>query len=187
MRTLWMTPTVALAYARTAGTDEHAASRALLRELLAVVAGGDGATVALEADAAGRPFLAGRTDLAVSLSHEDGWVAAAVAIGVAARVGVDVQPPVPDTGWPMMRKCCGPTEIAELAELSPADRDREFAWLWTVREACVKAEGTGIAGCPWAVPVPVGGRSGTWRDYTWRSLRDTSDVPVSCAYREAAR
>ncbi|KAA2255361.1 4'-phosphopantetheinyl transferase superfamily protein [Solihabitans fulvus] len=159
---------------------EYLAARALLRRLLAEVAGPAAAVLPIAADEAGRPHLPDRPDLTISLSHEGDWVAAAVGLGV--DVGVDVQPPQPASEG-LRRRCCTPRARRALAELPAADRDREFAWIWTVQEACVKADGTGVAGLPWTVPVEVGQRAGVWGDYRWRRLPDSIGVPASFAYR----
>ncbi|MER7625336.1 4'-phosphopantetheinyl transferase superfamily protein [Streptomyces sp. NPDC126503] len=165
------------------------AARGLLRALLAEVCPGT-EDAALTAGARGRPVLEGLPHLGVSLSHDGAadatggdLVAAAVAPG--RRVGVDVQlPPGPDVPPGLVRRCL--RERAE--ELAPLPADRralEFAWVWTVQEACVKADGTGIAGRPWSLDIPVRPRTGTVRDLTWIALRHLSVHPVSCAFGDA--
>ena len=72
--------------------------------------------------------------------------------------------------------------LAYLAGLPMAQRSREFAWVWTVQEACVKAAGTGFAGRPWSIDVPARAAHGRWGRYRWRSLRGVSPVPFSCAF-----
>ncbi|MEU6546988.1 4'-phosphopantetheinyl transferase superfamily protein [Streptomyces sp. NPDC046859] len=165
------------------------AARGLLRALLAEVCSGT-EDVPLTAGARGRPVLEGLPGLGVSLSHDGAGdasggdlVAAAVAPG--RRVGVDVQlPPGPDLPPGLVRRCLR-ERAAELSEL-PADRRAlEFAWVWTVQEACVKADGTGIAGRPWSLDIPVRPSTGTLGDLTWIALRHLSVHPVSCAFGEA--
>jgi 4'-phosphopantetheinyl transferase len=159
--------------------QERAAARALLRRLLAEVVDGDAAKAPLAADARGKPYLAGRDDVAVSLSHGDGWVAAAVRPGGGA-VGVDVQGAIP-RGELLARRCCRPATRRRLARLSPPRRALELAWIWSVQEACVKAEGTGISGLPWTIPVQVEQRRGRWKGLSWVALRDELPVALSCA------
>jgi 4'-phosphopantetheinyl transferase len=159
--------------------DERLAARALLRRLLAEVVDAEAAAAPLAADERGKPFLAGREDVAVSLSHSDGWVAAAVRPGGGA-VGVDVQASIP-RGELLMRRCCRPTTRRRLARRSPQQRALELAWIWSVQEACVKAQGTGIAGLPWTIPVQVEQRRGRWQDVSWVALRDELPVAWSCA------
>ncbi|MEV0395170.1 4'-phosphopantetheinyl transferase family protein [Polymorphospora rubra] len=160
---------------------EWLAVRALLRTLLVAELGERAGTVAIGAHPGGQPHLPRRPDLFVSLSHDDGFVAAAVGLGVP--VGVDVQVPVPAPPA-LLRRCCRPDVRAALDRLPQPARDLEFAWLWTVQEACVKATGAGLAGEPWTIPVPYGRHRGRWRELCWVSLRGRVDVPVSVAYRD---
>lgn len=158
-----------VAVARADG-DERAAARSLVR-LLA-----DLGDVRIAHRASGQPYLPDHPGVAISLSHDGGFVAAACA---GAPVGVDVQVPVPVTARLLRR--CGVPELA----LLPADRrDLEFAWVWTAQEACVKATGEGLAGAPWSIPVRCGQTSGRWRGVRWRRLR--SVVPACVAYLEAS-
>lgn len=159
---------------------EHLAARALLRRLLAEVVGPEAAASSLAARDKGQPYLTARPEVGVSLSHSDGWVAAAVHSD--GPVGVDVQGPIHAPAR-MLRKCCTPTARATLVDLPEAERAVEFAWIWSVQEACVKTTGGGIADLPWTVPVEVGQRRGQWRTVGWSTLRDACPVPVSVAHR----
>lgn len=163
--------------------SEYVLARTVLRALVAEVLDERTARGPLSALPGGRPVLTERPDLSVSVSHDGDRVA--VALGVGAEVGVDVQRPLPASKG-LLRKCCTPTARESLRALPDARRDHEFAWLWTVQEACVKAQGTGMAGAPWRIPVEVGQRAGTWNEHHWLSLRGRVEVPVSCAYREIA-
>jgi len=161
---------------------EFLAARALLRRLLADYvdrAGPAAAGSPILARPSGQPYLQGHPELSISLSHDAGQVAAALGLGLS--VGVDVQVPVPAPAA-LLRRCCRPPVRATLATLPAADRDHEFAWIWTVQESCVKATGQGIAGRPWTVPVLPGARAGRWHGYRWFSLREHSAVPVSVAF-----
>ena len=75
-------------------------------------------------------------------------------------------------------------EADELDRLPERERAVEFAWVWTVQEACVKAEGTGLAGRPWRIEVPPRPRTGQWGGYRWIPLRGSTDTPLSCAFWE---
>ncbi len=160
---------------------EYLAGRTLLRRLLTEVAG-DAAAGPIEARSSGQPYLPGRPGLGISLSHTHDLVAAAVGVGCA--VGVDVEAAAP-VSRAMLRRCCTPEALAVLDSLPRAAADVEFAWLWTAKEACVKAAGTGLAGAPWLIPVPPGERSGRWGSVRWHSLRDRSTTPVTCAYAQS--
>ncbi|MFH9723845.1 4'-phosphopantetheinyl transferase family protein [Streptomyces sp. NPDC017254] len=159
---------------------EYTAARTLLRVLLREV-GEDLRGGPVAARPGGRPYLPDRPDLGVSLSHSAGWVAAAV--GRGRDVGVDVQTPSP-VGDRLLRLCCSPGDAAVLAALPEDGRRREFARIFTVQEACVKAVGAGFSARPWNVPVPLGRRTGTWGRVHWCAPRDRRPVPVGCAWTE---
>jgi 4'-phosphopantetheinyl transferase len=161
---------------------EYLAARTLLRRLLADVGEPGATTLPIAARDTGQPHLPDRPDLAISLSHEGGWVAAGIG---TTDIGVDVQLPSP-TNLGLIRRCCTPSAQRELTDLPDAQRDLEFARIWTVQEACVKAAGSGLGGRPWTVPVEVGQRTGVWHGYRWHRLSDRLGVPASCAYREEA-
>ncbi|MDV5146603.1 4'-phosphopantetheinyl transferase superfamily protein [Streptomyces sp. SBC-4] len=157
---------------------EHTASRALLRALLREI-GEDLRGGPVAALPGGRPYLPDRPDLGVSLSHSSGWVAAAV--GRNRDVGVDVQAPYA-VGDRMLRLCCAPGDAEALSGMPEARRRREFAWIFTVQEACVKAVGAGFSGRPWSVPVALGQRSGDWERVGWCAPRGAQPVPAGCAW-----
>ena len=159
---------------------EYTAARTLLRALLREV-GEDLRGGPVAARPGGRPYLPDRPDLGVSLSHSSGWVAAAV--GGNRDVGVDVQTPSP-VGDRMLRFCCSPEDADALSALPEAGRRREFAWIFTVQEACVKAAGTGFSGRPWSVPVALGRQTGTWQRVHWSAPRARQPVPTGCAWTE---
>lgn len=164
--------------------SEHLAARTLLRRLLAEVVGPSAAREEVAARSHGQPHLPARSDIGISLSHTDGWVAAAVHTGGGA-IGVDAQAPTPVSDR-LIRRCCLPADRAALAEMPETARDRAFAWVWTAQEACVKATGAGIAGLPWTIPVGVGQRHGRWMGFTWAAMRGRYPVAVSCAYTPTA-
>ncbi|NBE50592.1 4-phosphopantetheinyl transferase [Streptomyces sp. YC537] len=157
---------------------EFRASRALLRHLLRATLPGL-ADAAVTADAQGRPVLDGHPETGISISHDGDAVA--VALAPHRKVGVDVQLP-PDTApESLLRRCLG-AHAPEVIPLPEGRRAAELAWVWTAQEACVKAEGSGLSGRPWAIDVPPGGRHGRWDAFTWVSLRGRSRTPLSCAF-----
>lgn len=161
---------------------ELLAGRGLLRQLLAAVRPGP-AGAEIVPDRRGKPWLRGHPDIGISVSHSRGTLAAGVALGRA--VGVDVQRPDPAVRASFARRLLG-THAGRLTALPPAAAAEEVAWVWTAQEACVKADGAGLAGRPWIIDVPPGARSGRWRSYRWLSLRDHSSTPLSCAFAMAA-
>lgn len=152
--------------------EEFLAGRGLLRELLTRVAP-DAANAGVPAGT--RPAVTGWPRLGVSVSHDEGTVAAAVAVG--HRVGVDVQHAGGTLAPGLVRRILHNHPVTDPAE--------ELAWVWTVQEACVKADGTGIAGQPWAIDVPPYQERGRWRDLAWRSLRGMSAIPLSVAWGQS--
>ncbi len=171
---------------RTAGlptwrTRDFLAGRGLLRTLLRQIRE-SAAAARVDVGPRGGPHLDGHPDLGISLSHDNGMVAAAVAVG--RSVGVDVQHPAARPSRTLARRCLH-DRMTEFDALSADDAARELAWVWTAQEACVKATGQGMAGRPWTINVPLGARSGRWRGHRWLSLRDQVKTPLSCAFTEA--
>lgn len=160
---------------------EFLAGRAVLRHLLREVRP-ELAALEVRPDPLGRPVLAGRLDVGISISHDGGTIAAALAPG--RRVGVDVQLPTEDPSEGLLRRCMG-EHAARVGELPPAERSTELAWVWTVQESCVKAAGTGLSGRPWSIRIAPGQRRGRWGQYTWLNLRDHSAIPLACAFSSA--
>ncbi|WP_369147681.1 4'-phosphopantetheinyl transferase superfamily protein [Streptomyces sp. R44] len=163
---------------------EHLAGRALLRLLLAEVAGEEDARAPVVPEPAGRPRLPGSPDTGVSISHSGPYAAAAVATGL--DVGVDAQVPRPPLAA-LLRRCCAPGTAAHLANLPPERAALAFARIWSVQEACVKARGTGLSGAPWRVRVDPGSQAGTsgalhWRRPPWHDAADAEPVALACAF-----
>lgn len=162
---------------------EFLAGRATLRRLIREVRP-DLADTAVRTDAQGRPCLVGHPDVGVSISHDGGLSAAAVAPG--RRVGVDVQLPPDEPSEAILRRCLK-QHAAQVEELPAPERALELAWVWTVQEACVKAAGTGLAGRPWTIAVTPGHRHGRWGRYRWTSLRDSSLIPLRLCLHPSRR
>jgi 4'-phosphopantetheinyl transferase len=123
----------------------------------------------------GRPVLAGSRGVAISVSHDGNQVA--VGVGRCPSIGVDIQMPPDQLSDAVVRRC-----VRSPLPPDPAERALEFAWIWSVQEACVKATGQGLAGAPWLIDVELGAADGHWGSYRWRALREVSTIPLSCAY-----
>lgn len=118
-----------------------------MRLLLAAELRASPRELAFEAEARGKPGLAGQfraAGLEFNLSHSGSLAL----IGWAWRraVGVDIE------FWRAMhdqaalvRRCFSPAEIAAYERLPAEDRTRAFFDAWTRKEACVKALGKGLA------------------------------------------
>ncbi|MGY1496677.1 4'-phosphopantetheinyl transferase family protein [Streptomyces sp. QTS52] len=166
---------------------EHLAGRTLLRLLLAKVMDEEEARGPVVPEPAGRPRLPGAPHTGVSVSHSGPYTAAAVGDGL--DIGVDVQVPrSPSPG--MLRRCCPPETAARLASMESDNAAHDFARVWTVQEACVKARGTGLSGAPWRVPADPEGPDGTWGPLHWRRLAwlaaaGTETAALACAFGPA--
>jgi len=125
---------------------DYAAAHALLRHTLSRSSERSPAEWRFEKTPAGKPLLrdAGAAPVAFSLSHTNGMVACAVTS--AAAVGVDVErvDRCVDTAT-VTARFFAPQEAAELTRLHGDARRARFFDLWTLKEALVKALGTGIA------------------------------------------
>ncbi|GII66301.1 hypothetical protein Skr01_63860 [Sphaerisporangium krabiense] len=155
---------------------EFLAGRALLRLLLGAAAPAV-RHAEVRAGPRGRPMLAGHPWVGVSVSHDQGLVAAAVA--PHRRVGVDVQRPATASSR-MVGRIFG-RHAGLVRELPAADQEAAVAWAWTAQEACAKADGRGLAARPWRIEVPPEAETGAWGPYRWTSLRAVSAIPLSYA------
>ena len=171
-------------------------AHALLRRTLSDVAGHTSpAGWAFEATPAGRPFLSrnfGDTALDFNLSHSRGRVA--VLVSQEARCGVDVE---------RIGRVENPSSLADSvfsgveidAVRGTADereRHERFTALWSLREAYLKATGTGLSvrldnfyfrvdrftGSPAEVVLPPGADAGSW---TFTLFRPDSDHFLAAA------
>ncbi|WP_371623043.1 4'-phosphopantetheinyl transferase superfamily protein [Streptomyces sp. NBC_01116] len=159
---------------RTAHLAGRSALRALLTERFPEAAAAD-----IAYGPTGRPHLPDRPRLGVSVSHSG--TAVAVCAAYDREVGIDVQQPPREIADPLLR-WCAPRGRGALLALPAQVRAREFAWLWTVKEALGKAAGPGLAGPAFHAEPAPGATGGTWGRYTWASLRASSRLPLSCAY-----
>ncbi len=119
--------------------QQYIASRAMLRALLAEHTGAPATSFELAADERGKPVCVGGPG--VSISHGGDIVACAVVD--AGEVGIDVEFP----GRP--RNISGIADryfSAEEAEWLATRTPDHFYMLWVLKEAWLKATGTGIAG-----------------------------------------
>jgi 4'-phosphopantetheinyl transferase len=96
--------------------------------------------------AEGRPSLAppyDRTGLHFNLAHTEGLVA--MAVSRHALVGVDVEKPG-RAPLAVVERYFSAAEARQLRALPPDAQPRRFVQIWTLKEAYLKAVGTGLAG-----------------------------------------
>ncbi|ALK10601.1 4'-phosphopantetheinyl transferase family protein [Blastochloris viridis] len=124
--------------------------RIILRTLIAARLGCRPHEVDLQSTPAGRPFVAG-SDLDVSVSHSRD-VALIAMIGGRKRIGVDVEAlaPMPDQEQ-VAEIVLTPQELTEFRRFDVSCD--VFYRIWTCKEACLKAIGTGFRLDPRAVEI----------------------------------
>jgi 4'-phosphopantetheinyl transferase len=121
-------------------------SRALLRTALQAWGGAPAAAWRLRAELSGRPYLqadAAASLPAVSLSHSGSTVLCALA--QTGDVGVDVEADRARDIDALAAEVLDQSELLALNGIEGALRRRMFFQLWTLKEACSKALGTGMA------------------------------------------
>ena len=131
------------------GRHQQLITRGLVRQVLSGYAAGvtPGAWT-FARNAHGRPAISGTPesarDLQFNLAHTPGLVALAVARSV--DLGVDVERTDKRAPLAVARRYFSPAEIAALDALPAEEQPRRFRRLWTLKEAYLKAIGTGVAG-----------------------------------------
>lgn len=120
------------------------AAHGALRMVLGLYLSADPQTLEFRTGPSGKPSLVQRfTDLRFNLSHSADLAMIAVARG--CEVGVDVERVQCDMEIdPIIDHYFEPEEVWNLRIAPPAERVALFFDLWTRREACLKAEGTGL-------------------------------------------
>lgn len=120
------------------------ASRFLLRRVLAELAHTLPERLAFETNRWGKPALSGRPGLAFNLSHCRGG--AVLLAGAGAAAGVDIEPVQPGRADPLVaQRLFHRAEQIQLLACPRGGYDRLFLRFWTLKEAVLKAEGSGLA------------------------------------------
>ncbi|TFB52821.1 4'-phosphopantetheinyl transferase family protein [Cryobacterium tagatosivorans] len=162
----------------------NATDRRLLVDAVAWVSGEDRRTISIEqrcehcSGKHGRPVVVAPAgparDLHVSLSRAGRLVA--VAVTFAGPVGVDIESPEAVARSSFDDVAFGAAERAGLLGREDSDADWARAFLWTSKEAALKATGTGLRSDPRAISVSVP-RRGTQGHPAIEVWRD-ADFPV---------
>jgi 4'-phosphopantetheinyl transferase len=151
---------------------EYQAAHMLKRLMLTAAVDGAVPPSAWEFEAGGwgKPEVVSHKGLHFSLSRTDGLVACAVSQRV--ELGVDVErldgfPPLDVAHFSF-----APAEKAWLRSLLPEARSQGFFQLWTLKEACVKANGMGLSQpldsfCVRFNPLRVNFADPSFRDPAW--------------------
>lgn len=125
------------------GKDEYVASRWLLRKVLARYIGVTPDEVSFLRTDKGKPYLP-HSDIHFNLSHSSHW--ALLAVGRIELIGVDIEAIRTTRDLPgIAESYYHPEEYSRLRELENAAQTDYFYRLWTLKEAFLKAIGTGIS------------------------------------------
>lgn len=88
----------------------------------------------------GKPSLADHPEIHFSISHSSHFVACAMA---DCEIGIDIQHLV-KANYPLMRRVLSDEELEMVMAQQGEERQMLFARLWALKEAYLKAVGTGI-------------------------------------------
>jgi 4'-phosphopantetheinyl transferase len=144
-------------YRRPVDRAGYLATRVLVRGILADALGRPPDALRFEESSHGKPFLhpAAAEGLAFSASRTPAWVTLVVTRGTAC--GIDVEPVHRPADVEAIARRFAPAERALLERTDPAERRRAFFQLWTLKEAFLKAHGTGLAvgldACSFSLPA----------------------------------
>lgn len=133
-----------------AGRHQQFVSRALVRSVLSTyLPGVPPAHWRFDRGEHGRPSVSrdmthAARSLQFNLAHSDGLVV--LAVGRMPQIGVDVERIDGRVRLAVARRYFSPAEADALEALPTDQQGRRFRRLWTLKEACLKAVGTGIAG-----------------------------------------
>jgi 4'-phosphopantetheinyl transferase len=122
------------------------AARAAVRIVLSRRTGLDPAALRFRRGSAGKPELVGPAGRHVCFNVSHSGELCVVAIGDAEPVGVDVEAIRPVGHLEQIAARFGAEDSAAILRLRGERRLRAFHAIWTRREACLKAAGTGLLG-----------------------------------------
>ena len=124
-------------------------ARGVLRALLGAYLEEDPRALRFEADAGGKPRLAGHPDRAISFNLSHSGSHALFAFARAGAVGIDIECARPGTDrLALAARAFGPSAARRLRTLEDSEREREFLAMWVRREALVKCMGTSLLAAP---------------------------------------
>ncbi len=125
--------------------------RGMLRRLLAAYLETDPAAITFEIGEKGKPYLPGSA-IHFNLSHSEGR--AVLAVSRLPSIGIDIEcfdRRVNVDG--LSRRCFRESEISGLLELPEEEKRRAFFWIWTAKEARMKATGEGFSLEPQCIEI----------------------------------
>lgn len=159
-------------------------AHAALRILLARELGCAPAAVPILSAAGRKPRLPG-SDVCFNLSHSQNLAAIVIARGREAGIDVEVRGRELGDVCALAERAFHPREAAALKSLPERGREEAFLRLWTVREALLKAMGTGLAAPREMIdasPVLAGVQSLQWNGWSVTTV----PAPAACFVALAA-
>ncbi|MET7690710.1 4'-phosphopantetheinyl transferase superfamily protein [Streptomyces sp. NPDC005483] len=120
----------------------YLASRLLARRTLGVLLGVPWREVRITRTPLGGPVLPDRPGVRLSISHTGQLVT--VGLSRCGPLGVDAERARRPVRPELAGRICTPAELAAVAALDEPDRSESLLRLWTLKEAYVKALGTGL-------------------------------------------
>ncbi len=113
---------------------------------------------------AGKPYLSNRPDIHFNLSHTSGLVTCVVG---SRPVGIDAEK-IRSFPWAVLRKL---TEKERIYILSSEKQDEAFMRVWTMKEACIKLTGEGLAAFERTECIPGQPLPGIrYRQFIWQGM-----------------
>lgn len=137
----------------------YLAARCALRERLAWHTGRSAASLRFVTGAQGKPALQDAQTCRFNLSHSEDLALIGIGgeDGDLSEVGVDLEWHRPvEAADALARSHFTPAEQAAWAGFDPGSRDAVFLRLWTRKEACLKALGSGLSVAPTRVDAGPG-------------------------------
>ena len=136
--------------------DQLVAGQALLRRILGARLATEPADLVFGYGAHGKPWLPTAPELGFNLSHSGG--VATVALAADTDLGVDIELSVRERPFARLaRRFFAPREYRWLEAHAAADQAEAFYRVWTLKEAYLKATGTGLSFPPHAFVVDLDG------------------------------
>ena len=133
----------------------YIAARCALRERLAADTGASPERLQIAADEFEKPHLLDRPDCHFNLSRREDW--ALLGISRTAEIGVDFElVHAVNEVDALARAHFSVAEFDAFRGLAPDAKDRVFLRVWTRKEACLKAVGTGLRIEPRGLEVGLG-------------------------------
>lgn len=135
-----LAPDLWLFHGQTERDDRDRATRQILAQVINCQPG----DIRIEVGISGKPHIASPSgDLYFNRAHRSGWWV--LSLGRGQENGVDLEPLPLTQDWTLVAKhLFSVSEYSELSKLPSADQREAFGYLWTGKEAVLKARNLGV-------------------------------------------